>query len=289
MPGPCTDPRGLTSILSPCWKGKSAFLSSSPHVPSSFELHTIVLTSPWQSKRGLKCSMRVLLSFPTFTANLGRPRQCQGDAPATPCQRAEPSRSSITPGKGRSLLGCSPPSSHLPPPHSPFGIRQDLAFDLDALSRLDIQLRNNQSLWGQAAGVSPSESKPSSPAWAEARARPGRPKGICSSVLGQRRSQPGHLHQVSSRHWHRFASSYAAVITLHPSLGVSPAYRGYQKVCTLDSELRAGREGAVEPLLAAAHRSRTPPGKLSWGRPGPVPILRARLFSPPASHLPSRV
>lgn len=48
-----------------------------------------------------------------------------------------------------------------PPPHSPFGIRQDLPFDFDALSRLDVQLSNNQSLQGKAqALVSPKASLP---------------------------------------------------------------------------------------------------------------------------------
>lgn len=48
----------------------------------------------------------------------------------------------------------SPTSIYSPSPYSPFGVRQDLPFDLDALTRLDVQLSNNQSLQGQTRGVS---------------------------------------------------------------------------------------------------------------------------------------
>lgn len=54
----------------------------------------------------------------------------------------------------------STPKNHLPT-HSPFGIRLNLPFDLDALTRHDIQLSNNQSLQGQTTGVSLSEGKAS--------------------------------------------------------------------------------------------------------------------------------
>lgn len=140
-----TPPWGLTSILSPCWKGKSAFLSSSPHTPSCFELQTMVLTSPWQSKRGLKCSRRLPLSLPTFTANLGTRGRCVKGQPAQ--QQQEPGGSSGLPRT----------------PHSPSGIRQDLPFDLDALPRLDVQLGDHQSLQGQATAVSLAQGEPALP------------------------------------------------------------------------------------------------------------------------------
>lgn len=196
MPGPCTHPWGLTSILSPCWKGKSAFLSSSPHVPSSFELHTMVLTSPWQSKRGLKCSMRVLLSFPTFTANLGKQRGSAKGVTAQQLQFPSAADKLNIAGAQASPSAVSIRSSS---PHSPFGITQDLPFDLDALTRLDVQLSNDQSLQGQTTGVSASQGKPTSPAWTKAQTISGRPKRICNFVLEVGLSQAGCLPQPSAR------------------------------------------------------------------------------------------
>lgn len=114
--------------------------------------------------------MRVLLSFSTFTANLGKQSQCKGGACA-----AAPAASADKLNTAGALAFPSATIIHSPP-HSPFGIRLDLPFDLDALPRLNVQLSNNQSLQGQTTGVSPSQGKASSPAWARAQSSSGRPR-----------------------------------------------------------------------------------------------------------------
>lgn len=66
-PGPRPQP---TSMGLPGRKGKLDSRSSSPQDPSLLLLHTMVLTSPCASKRGLKCRHRLLPSLPRFRAKL---------------------------------------------------------------------------------------------------------------------------------------------------------------------------------------------------------------------------
>lgn len=139
--------------------------------------------------------MRVPLSFPTFTANLGKQKGGAKEVPAQQLQLAGDDKLNIAGAQASP----SATSIHSPSSHSPFGIRQDLPFDLDALTRLDVQLSNDQSLQGQTTGVSLSQGKLTSPAWAKAQTSSHRPKCICSFMLGEGLSQASCLPQLSAR------------------------------------------------------------------------------------------
>ena len=139
--------------------------------------------------------MRVLLSFPTFTANLGKQRGSAKEVPAQQLQLP----SADKPNTAGAQACPSATSIHSLPSHSPFGIRQDLPFDLDALTRLDVQLSNYQSLQGQTTRVSPSQGKPTSPGWAKAQTSPSRPKHICGFMLEEGLSQASCPSQPSAR------------------------------------------------------------------------------------------
>lgn len=55
---------------SPRTKGKFPSRSSSPQLPPDSELKTMVLVSPWQSKRALKCIATFSESWPMLMAKL---------------------------------------------------------------------------------------------------------------------------------------------------------------------------------------------------------------------------
>lgn len=69
----------LTLHSSPRAKGKSPSRCSSPQLPPDMELKTMVLTSPPQSKRGLKCMAMFSESWPMLMAKLHRRREQRGE------------------------------------------------------------------------------------------------------------------------------------------------------------------------------------------------------------------